>query len=81
MDEDERDIRAYDKPGEIWIRGPTVIKGYLNNPEANASSFSEQWFRTGDVAYCDENTKKWYIVDRKKAWILLCCLIHLTPRI
>lgn len=36
------------KPGEVQIRGPGVTPGYLNNPEANAESFVEGWFRTGD---------------------------------
>lgn len=52
------------------MRGPTVTPGYFNNPEANAQSFdSEGWYKTGDIAYCDEATKKWYIVDRKKELI------------
>ncbi|KIW82948.1 hypothetical protein Z517_02191 [Fonsecaea pedrosoi CBS 271.37] len=69
VDDDGHEVKAYNKTGEIWIRGPTVIKGYLDNPEANSSSFSAGWFRTGDVAYCDQTTKKWYIVDRKKELI------------
>lgn len=52
------------------MRGPTVTQGYFNNPEANAQSFdSEGWYKTGDIAYCDEATRKWYIVDRKKELI------------
>lgn len=47
-----------------------MIPGYFDNPEANAQSFdSDGWFKTGDIAYCDELTKKWYIVDRKKELI------------
>ncbi|KIW88198.1 uncharacterized protein Z519_11309 [Cladophialophora bantiana CBS 173.52] len=69
LDIDGSEVRAYNKIGEIWIRGPTVIKGYLDNPEANSLSFSGRWFHTGDVAYCDGKTKKWYIVDRKKELI------------
>jgi len=66
MGEDGKEVRAYDARGELYIRGPTVIKGYQDNPVANASAFSDGWFVTGDVAYCDSTTKKWYIVDRKK---------------
>jgi acyl-CoA synthetase (AMP-forming)/AMP-acid ligase II len=40
--------------GEVVIRGANVIKGYENNPEANASSFTSGWFRTGDQGYLDE---------------------------
>lgn len=35
--------------GELWVRGPGVIKGYYKNPAANAASFSGEWFRTGDL--------------------------------
>ena len=41
------------RTGEVWIRGASVTSGYLNNAEANASSFSARWFRTGDLAYKD----------------------------
>jgi acyl-CoA synthetase (AMP-forming)/AMP-acid ligase II len=52
------------------VRGPTVTPGYFNNPKANAESFdNDGWFHTGDIAYCDEASKKWYIVDRKKELI------------
>jgi acyl-CoA synthetase (AMP-forming)/AMP-acid ligase II len=41
--------------GEVVIQGPNVITGYENNPEANASSFVDGWFRTGDQGILDEN--------------------------
>ena len=41
--------------GEIVIQGPNVITGYENNPEANATSFVDGWFRTGDQGILDEN--------------------------
>ena len=41
--------------GEVVIQGPNVITGYENNPEANATSFSGGWFRTGDQGFLDEN--------------------------
>lgn len=47
-----------------------MTPGYFNNPEANAEAFdSEGWFKTGDIAYCDQRTRKWYIVDRRKELI------------
>src|SRR5438477_4496225 len=39
--------------GEVVIKGPNVIRGYENNPEANAVSFVDGWFRTGDQGYLD----------------------------
>ena len=70
IDEDGNNISAYGVHGELCVRGPTVTPGYFNNPEANAESFdSEGWFKTGDIAYCDKATRKWYIVDRRKELI------------
>jgi oxalate---CoA ligase len=39
--------------GEIWVRGATVTNGYLNNPQANSTSFVDGWFRTGDLGSRD----------------------------
>ena len=39
--------------GEIWVRGPTVISGYLDAPELNQAAFREGWFRTGDIGSLD----------------------------
>jgi acyl-CoA synthetase (AMP-forming)/AMP-acid ligase II len=41
--------------GEVAVRGETVIDGYENNPEANRSSFTDGWFRTGDEGHLDED--------------------------
>jgi acyl-CoA synthetase (AMP-forming)/AMP-acid ligase II len=55
--------------GEIWIRGPQVMKGYLNNPDATAQTLTpDGWLRTGDVGYVDEDGY-FYIVDRVKEMI------------
>jgi acyl-CoA synthetase (AMP-forming)/AMP-acid ligase II len=40
--------------GEIWIRGPTLISGYLDAPELNSAAFVGEWFRTGDLGRLDE---------------------------
>jgi acyl-CoA synthetase (AMP-forming)/AMP-acid ligase II len=42
-----------DATGEVVIRGPSVIDGYADNPEANAAAFTEGWFRTGDLGRLD----------------------------
>jgi acyl-CoA synthetase (AMP-forming)/AMP-acid ligase II len=55
--------------GELWVRGPQVMKGYLNNPEATAATLdSEGWLHTGDVAIVDENGC-YTVVDRVKELI------------
>ena len=55
--------------GELCIRGGSVIKGYLNQPEATADTIVDGWLRTGDVAHVDEHGFV-FIVDRKKDMIL-----------
>ncbi|GAB1205298.1 hypothetical protein APSETT445_003971 [Aspergillus pseudonomiae] len=70
VDDEGKNISAYGVRGEMCVRGPTVTPGYFNNAAANASSFDEDgWYHTGDIAYCDKDTLKWYIVDRKKELI------------
>ena len=55
--------------GELWIRGPQVVRGYWNKPEATAATFSRGWVRTGDVARLDDEGFL-YIVDRAKDVII-----------
>ncbi|MEP6966758.1 MAG: class I adenylate-forming enzyme family protein, partial [Pseudomonadota bacterium] len=40
--------------GELWCKGPQVVKGYWNNPEATAQTFVDGWVKTGDLARLDE---------------------------
>lgn len=54
-----------DELGEIWMRGPTVTNGYWNRPEANAESFVDGWFRSGDIG-CRDKDGFIYIEDRIK---------------
>jgi long-chain acyl-CoA synthetase len=55
--------------GELWVRGASVIKGYLNRPDATAESITDGWLHTGDVARIDEDDFI-FIVDRKKDMVL-----------
>jgi long-chain acyl-CoA synthetase len=50
--------------GELWFRGPNVVRGYWNNPEGTAAAFTDGWFHTGDLGLVREG---WvYVVDRMK---------------
>jgi len=55
--------------GEICVKGPQVIKGYWNNPEATASTIVDNWLHTGDLGYVDEDGFL-YVVDRIKDMLL-----------
>ncbi|KAJ7099936.1 AMP binding protein [Mycena belliarum] len=70
VDDDDGNVDAEEgKPGELWVRGPTVMKGYLNNPTATENSITpDGWFKTGDVAIRDKEGH-YYIVDRRKELI------------
>ncbi len=54
--------------GELLVRGPNVVQGYWNKPQANAETFVDGWLHTGDVARIDDDGLL-YIVDRKKDMI------------
>jgi len=55
--------------GEILMRGPTVMKGYWNRPEATAETLVDGWLKTGDMARRDEDGY-YFIVDRKKELVI-----------
>ncbi|HXM58396.1 MAG TPA: AMP-binding protein [Candidatus Dormibacteraeota bacterium] len=65
---DGRELGA-GEDGELWIRGPNVMRGYLNNPTATADCIDgDGFFHTGDIGHVDEEDR-WYIVDRLKELI------------
>tara|TARA_R110002110_G_scaffold31396_1_gene110719 strand:+ start:26103 stop:27860 length:1758 start_codon:yes stop_codon:yes gene_type:complete len=55
--------------GELWGKGPNVVKGYWNKPEATAQTFVDGWVKTGDLARIDEEGFC-YIIDRAKDMLI-----------
>ena len=70
VDERGADVERGD-PGEVWVRGPNVFRGYWNDPEATAAALTpDGWLRTGDVALEDDDGYL-YLVDRIKDLIIV----------
>jgi long-chain acyl-CoA synthetase len=68
LDDGETDMPVGDI-GELLVRGPQVMKGYWNRPEATEETIRDGWLYTGDIAKMDEDGY-FYIVDRKKDMII-----------
>ncbi len=69
VDPDTGEDRGVGERGELWVRGPQVMKGYLNNEEATAATVdADGWLHTGDIAIIDE-AGHMTIVDRLKELI------------
>jgi long-chain acyl-CoA synthetase len=70
VDEEGDDALAGDS-GEIWVKGPNVFAGYLDEPEATARALTaDGWLRTGDIAVTDDDGYL-YLVDRAKDLIIV----------
>jgi long-chain acyl-CoA synthetase len=61
--------RGPEVTGELWIKGPNVVRGYWNKPEETAQTFTNGWLHSGDVARIDEEGFI-FIVDRAKDMII-----------
>ena len=66
---DESLPRGPDVRGELWVKGPQVVRGYWHRPDATAQTFTQGWLHTGDVARLDDENFI-YIVDRAKDMII-----------
>eukprot|EP01080_Neovahlkampfia_damariscottae_P007366 gene7366-11688_t len=68
VDENGKDL-GYDNEGELVIRGPNVMKGYLGNEEATKYTIRDGWLFTGDIAKIEKKTNEVFILDRVKELI------------
>ena len=66
VDDEGKDVTAYNVIGEICFRGPVVMSGYFENAKPKAFSMPMVSSHIGDIGHCDSKTKSWYIVGRKK---------------
>ncbi|KAK5173589.1 uncharacterized protein LTR77_002270 [Saxophila tyrrhenica] len=68
MDAEDKEVPV-GEVGELWIKGPNIFKGYLNNPEGTKNALTEDdYFKTGDVGYLDKDGN-FFITDRVKELI------------
>ncbi|MGH9010321.1 MAG: class I adenylate-forming enzyme family protein, partial [Acidimicrobiia bacterium] len=68
VDADDRDVPVGES-GQILVRGPSLMKGYLNQPEATAAALRDGWMHTGDIGRFDEDGFL-YVLDRQKDMLI-----------
>ena len=86
IDDDGVEIMTAGKPGELLLHGPSIFMGYYKNSEATKNAFDGDGFlTTGDVAYIDESSQRWFIKDRKKVCFasrfLTCCVRSIATQV
>ncbi len=53
--DDDKKVLPFTERGMLWLKGPNIFRGYINNPELNSSVFRKGWFKTGDIGRMDLN--------------------------
>ncbi|KAI7978695.1 hypothetical protein EIK77_010601 [Talaromyces pinophilus] len=83
IDESGVDIEEHEKPGEVLLKGPNIISGYLNDPEATATLIdSEGWLHSGDVGLIrlsPQQNEHLVIVDRLRDMIKVKVRLNVSP--
>lgn len=79
VDVDTGKVVPLGERGELQVKGPQVMLGYYNDPEATEHAFMDGWLRTGDVGYLDEDGYV-FLVDRIKD-LIICSGFNVYPRI
>jgi len=72
------DLMPVGERGEVWIKGPQIMKGYLNQAQETTDTLRDGWLRTGDVGYMDDQGH-FFLVDRLKD-LILCSGYNVYPR-
>ena len=69
------------EPGEIAVRGSSVMAGYLNNPEANARAFQHSWFRSGDQGFYDVDAsgREFFFLSGRMKELIIRGGVNLSP--
>jgi long-chain acyl-CoA synthetase len=78
VDVDSGKVVGIGENGELQVKGPQVMAGYHNNPEASKDAFMDGWLRTGDVGHLDEDGYV-FLVDRIKD-LIICSGFNVYPR-
>ena len=68
VDDDGTDVEP-GQSGELWIRGPNVLREYWRNPRATAEAITDGWFHTGDVGHVDDGG--WMFIDDRKKDVII----------
>jgi long-chain acyl-CoA synthetase len=79
MDIESMQVAKIGERGELQVKGPQVMLGYFNDPEATANAFMDGWLRTGDVGYVDSEGYI-FLVDRIKD-LIICSGFNVYPRV
>jgi long-chain acyl-CoA synthetase len=78
MDLEKNEVAPLGERGELQVRGPQVMLGYYDNPDATHDAFMDGWLRTGDVGFIDDDGFV-FLVDRIKD-LIICSGFNVYPR-